>query len=133
MLPKRLLLATPLLLLAKAALAAPRVSRVRFHLPGNETPVTSFRTSAPAIHLLGDMVDVTTGMRVNMVWIAVNTEGTPPGFQIIDQPFVISDRRMDVLTGRLTLNGNPWPPGDYRVDILINAAPAGSGTFRVTA
>ena len=133
MLNKRTLLATPLLMLATPALAAPRVSRVRFHLPGNETPLTSFRPSAPAIHLLGDLAEVTQGMRVNMIWVAVDTEGTPPNFPILDQPFVIPARGLDVLTGRLTLNGNPWPAGAYRVDILINGAPAGSGTFRVAA
>lgn len=133
MLPKRLLFATPLLMFASAARAAPRISRIRFHLPTNETPLTTFQPSAPAIHLLAELAEMTPGMKVKVVWIASNTDGAPPDTQIIDQLFDIADRRIDTLRSRLTLNGNPWPLGDYRADLFINDAPAGSGTFRVAA
>ena len=133
MLPKRLLLATPLLMLSKAALASPRVARVRFHLPGNDTPVASFRPSAPAIHVLAELASATSGMQVRLVWFAVNTEDTPPNTRIIEQTINVTDRRMDTLRGNLTLNGAPWPTGEYRVDFLMIDAPVTSGTFRVAA
>lgn len=133
MLHKRLLLASPLLLLATTAQAAPRISRVRFHLPGNDTPVTSFRVSAPAIHALAELADATAGMQVKMVWYAVNTEDTPPNTRIIEQIVNVTDRRMDTLRGNLTLNGDPWPMGEYRLDFVMLDAPVISGTFRVAA
>ena len=133
MLPKRLLLATPLLLLAKAAMATPRVSRIRFHLPGNETPVTTFRPSAPAIHVVAELADATAGMQVKMIWIAVNTENTPPNTRLIDQTINITDRRMDTLRGNFSFNSIPFPPGDYRLDFLMLDAPITSGNFRVAA
>ena len=133
MLPKRLLLATPMLLLATVAKAEPRISRVRFHLPGDEAPVTSFRPSVPRIHVIAQLSNATAGMQVKMLWIAVDTQDRPRNVRLADQTLNITDQRIDTLRGNVGLNGNPWPVGEYRLDFLMLDLDVTSATFRVTA
>jgi hypothetical protein len=73
------------------------------------------------------------------MWTAATPVGTeitarwlgPDGQQITEDK-IVTDRAGDGYTSFHAANTNGWTPGTYRVEILLNGAPAGSTTFTVS-
>jgi hypothetical protein len=73
------------------------------------------------------------------MWTAATPVGTeitarwlgPDGQQITEDK-IVTDRAGDGYTSFHAANTNGWAPGTYRVEILLNGAPAGSTTFMVS-
>lgn len=77
------------------------------------------------------------------VYVSMWTADTPVGTEIaarwfgpdgqqITEDKIVTDRVGDGYTSFHAANTNGWKPGTYRVDILLNGAPAGSTTFTVS-
>ena len=77
------------------------------------------------------------------VYVSMWTADTPVGTEIaarwfgpdgqqITEDKIVTDRAGDGYTSFHAANTNGWKPGTYRVDILLNGAPAGSTTFTVS-
>lgn len=77
------------------------------------------------------------------VYVSMWTANTPVGTEIaarwfgpdgqqITEDKIVTDRAGDGYTSFHAANTNGWKPGTYRVDILLNGAPAGSTTFTVS-
>jgi hypothetical protein len=73
------------------------------------------------------------------MWTAATPVGTeisarwlgPDGQQITEDK-IVTDRAGDGYTSFHAANTSGWAPGTYRVEILLNGAPAGSTTFTVS-
>jgi hypothetical protein len=124
--------------------------------PPAEAPVAS----APAAPMGGARVErITVAKAVNTddspgetamafgpndtVYVSMWTANTPVGTEIaarwfgpdgqqITEDKIVTDRAGDGYTSFHAANTNGWKPGTYRVDILLNGAPAGSTTFTVS-
>ncbi|NJN55829.1 MAG: trypsin-like serine protease [Anaerolineae bacterium] len=68
--------------------------------------------------------------RVKATWTAVNAENVDPNYLIDEVEQSISGS--NTITFDLA-GDNPWPVGDYKVDLSINGEPSQSVTFRVQA
>ena len=77
------------------------------------------------------------------VYVSMWTANTPVGTEIsarwlgpdgqqITEDKIVTDRAGDGYTSFHAANTNGWAPGTYRVEILLNGAPAGSTTFTVS-
>jgi hypothetical protein len=77
------------------------------------------------------------------VYVSMWTANTPVGTEIaarwfgpdgqqITEDKIVTDRAGDGYTSFHAANTNGWTPGTYRVEILLNGAPAGSTTFTVS-
>lgn len=55
----------------------------------------------------------------------------PDGQQVTEDK-IVTDRPGDGYTSFHAANVNGWAPGTYRVEILVNGAPAGSTTFTIS-
>jgi hypothetical protein len=77
------------------------------------------------------------------VYVSMWTASTPVGTEIsarwlgpdgqqITEDKIVTDRAGDGYTSFHVANTNGWTPGTYRVEILLNGAPAGSTTFTVS-
>lgn len=55
----------------------------------------------------------------------------PDGQQVTEDK-IVTDRQGDGYTSFHAANVNGWASGTYRVDILVNGAPAGSTTFTIS-
>jgi hypothetical protein len=77
------------------------------------------------------------------VYISMWTAATPVGTEIAARWFgpngqqltedkIVTDKAGDGYTSFHAANVKGWAPGTYRVDILLNGAPAGSTTFTIS-
>lgn len=77
------------------------------------------------------------------VYVSMWTADTPVGTEIaarwfgpdgqqITEDKIVTDRAGDGYTSFHVANTKGWAPGTYRVEILLNGAPAGSTTFVVS-
>jgi hypothetical protein len=77
------------------------------------------------------------------VYVSMWTANTPVGTEIaarwfgpdgqqITEDKIVTDRAGDGYTSFHAANTSGWQTGTYRVDILLNGAPAGSTTFTVS-
>jgi hypothetical protein len=77
------------------------------------------------------------------VYVSMWTADTPVGTEIaarwfgpdgqqITEDKIVTDRAGDGYTSFHAANTKGWTPGTYRVEILLNGAPAGSTTFVVS-
>ncbi len=77
------------------------------------------------------------------VYVSMWTASTPVGTQIaarwfgpngqqITEDKIVTDKAGDGYTSFHAANTKGWAPGTYRVDILLNGAPAGSTTFTIS-
>src|SRR5687767_14573835 len=85
----------------------------------------------------------TTFGRSDTVYVSMWTASTPVGTEITARWFgpdgqqvtedkIVTDRPGDGYTSFHAANVNGWAPGSYRVEILVNGAPAGSTTFTIS-
>ena len=81
--------------------------------------------------------------RNDTVYVSMWTANTPVGTEIaarwygpdgqqITEDKIVTDRAGDGYTSFHAANTKGWAPGTYRVEILLNGAPAGSTTFTVS-
>lgn len=86
---------------------------------------------------------VTTFGKSDTVYVSMWTASAPVGTEITARWFgpdgqqvtedkIVTDRPGDGYTSFHAANVNGWTPGTYRVDILVNGAPAGSTTFTIS-
>jgi uncharacterized RDD family membrane protein YckC len=98
-----------------SATLAPNVSPN--HEPIN--PTTTFAPETPIIHVAFRVSQAQPGARLKAVWSAVNV-GTvaPPNSQLAESTLVLPGP----LPGnfRFTRGPQPWPVGDYKVDLYLN-------------
>jgi hypothetical protein len=84
----------------------------------------------------------TTFAKGDTVYVSMWTASAPVGTEITARWFgpdgqqvtedkIVTDRPGDGYTSFHAANVNGWAPGTYRVEILVNGAPAGSTTFTV--
>ena len=73
------------------------------------------------------------------MWTAAAPVGTEiaarwfgPNGQQITEDKIVTDKAGDGYTSFHAANTKGWAPGTYRVDILLNGAPAGSTTFTIS-
>lgn len=77
------------------------------------------------------------------VYVSMWTASAPVGTQIaarwfgpngqqITEDKIVTDKAGDGYTSFHAANTKGWAPGTYRVDILLNGAPAGSTTFTIS-
>ena len=81
--------------------------------------------------------------RMDTVYVSMWTASAPVGTEIAARWFgpngqqltedkVVTDKAGDGYTSFHAANVKGWAPGTYRVDILVNGAPAGSTTFTIS-
>lgn len=81
--------------------------------------------------------------RNDTVYVSMWTADAPVGTEItarwfgsdgqqITEDKIVTDRAGDGYTSFHAANTSGWTPGTYRVEILVNGAPAGSTTFTVS-
>jgi hypothetical protein len=86
---------------------------------------------------------VTTFAKGDTVYVSMWTAGAPVGTEVTARWFgpdgqqvtedkIVTDRAGDGYTSFHAANVNGWAPGTYRVEILVNGAPAGSTTFTIS-
>lgn len=77
------------------------------------------------------------------VYVSMWTASTPVGTEIaarwfgpngqqLNEDKIVTDKAGDGYTSFHAANVKGWAPGTYRVDILLNGAPAGSTTFTIS-
>lgn len=85
----------------------------------------------------------TTFGKADTVYVSMWTASAPVGTEITARWFgpdgqqvtedkIVTDRAGDGYTSFHAANVNGWTPGAYRVEILVNGAPAGSTSFTIS-
>ena len=90
-----------------------------------------FSARTPQLVLRATLVDVPPGSTVSVAWIAEKT--TVENYTFASATLVVdasSSRDIHVPVTRPT---SGWPPGDYRVDVWIDALPPAGTRFTVVA
>jgi hypothetical protein len=140
------------------AFAAPgcqkKTETAAYPAPGTETPAAAPAqpagarveriTVAKAVNSDSSPSEVATAFgRGDTVYVSMWTASTPVGTEIAARWFgpdgqqltedkIVTDRAGDGYTSFHAANVKGWAPGTYRVEILLNGAPAGSTTFTIS-
>ena len=150
-----LLIAAAVALAASTVACKKKVETAAYPPPGSEPPA-AMATAVPA----GARIErITVVKAVNSddspgdaatsfgpkdtVYISMWTAATPVGTEItalwfgpngqqITEDKIVTDKPGDGYTSFHAANTKGWAPGTYRVDILLNGAPAGSTTFTIS-
>lgn len=142
--------------LAAATVACKKkVETATYPAPGSEPPA-AMATAVPAGARIERVTVVkavnsddspgeaaTTFGPKDTVYVSMWTASTPVGTQIaarwfgpngqqITEDKIVTDKAGDGYTSFHAANTKGWAPGTYRVDILLNGAPAGSTTFTIS-
>ncbi|MEP6470785.1 MAG: hypothetical protein ABJC28_02130 [Acidobacteriota bacterium] len=142
--------------LAAATVACKKkVETATYPAPGSEPPV-AMATAVPAGARIERVTVVkavnsddspgeaaTTFGPKDTVYVSMWTASAPVGTQIaarwfgpngqqITEDKIVTDKAGDGYTSFHAANTKGWAPGTYRVDILLNGAPAGSTTFTIS-
>jgi hypothetical protein len=151
-----LILIAGAIVLAAATAACKKKVEVAAPAPASEPPV-AMATAVPAgahieritvakavnaDHSPGEAA--TTFGTKDTVYVSMWTANAPVGTEITARWFgptgqqmgtddkVVTDKAGDGYTSFHAANTKGWTPGTYRVDILLNGAPAGSTTFTIS-
>ena len=95
-------------------------------------PTSTFATTAPEINLAFRIKSVTPGATLKAVWTAVDVGAAA-------EPNTVMDETSSIVPGpapgtfRLRRGGNPWPVGDYRVDLFLDDQHVIGLPYRVVA
>lgn len=119
----------PPVAMATAVPAGARIERITVakavnadHSPGEAA--TAFGTK-DTVYVSMWTASAPVGTEVTARWFG------PDGQQITEDK-IVTDRPGDGYTSFHAANVNGWAPGTYRVEILVNGAPAGSTNFTVS-
>jgi serine protease Do len=93
------------------------------------TQATSTFNPDDTFYLIVDLANAPDSTTVKAEWTAVSVEGVDPNTLLDDVTLTSGD---GILTFDLT-NNNPWPAGEYKVDLYLNDELERTLTFRVTA
>lgn len=119
------------LLFAASVQAAPHFDEIVVSDSKDGDAVETFAPDAPMIYVRGHMVDISNGSKVTIVWTAIDTHGAAPDNYKIDSTDLIAAALTNSVTGSVSKPNNGWPPGKYRVDLLVEGKPGGSENFEV--
>jgi len=87
------------------------------HEPIN--PTTTFSPETPVIHVAFRVSQAQPGSRLKAVWSAVNVgTAAPPNSQLGESTVVLLGPSPGNF--RFTRGAEPWPVGDYKVDLYLN-------------
>jgi uncharacterized RDD family membrane protein YckC len=87
------------------------------HEPIN--PTTTFSPDAPVIYVAFRASQVQPGSRLKAVWTVVNVGAVaPPNSQLAESTVVLPGAAPGSF--RFTRGSQPWPVGDYKVDVYLN-------------
>lgn len=104
-------------------------ARMAFDQDGQN--VTSTFSPTDVFYVVADLANAPRGTKIDAKWIAVNAADTDPNLEFQTQTLDITDERF---TGNIYFqlsNDAAWPAGQYRVDLYLNDALAGSVEFSV--
>lgn len=121
------------LLFATAAVSAPHLEGLTVSDSKDGDAVDSFPTTTPKIYGHAGLVDVASGAKIVVSWIAVDTNGAAPPNYKIDSAEFTAGMIDNTATFDLSKPNNGWPIGKYRVEVTIDGKPAGSAKFEVEA
>ncbi|MBE2220819.1 MAG: trypsin-like peptidase domain-containing protein [Anaerolineae bacterium] len=126
---KALFLIFLLMLTACGGSAAPQISKVVLSKDEDGSRSTTVFGPTDTFYLIAD-ADGPENTSAKATWTAVNAENVDPNYLI--------DEVEQTYTGSNTLtfdlkSDNPWPVGEYKVDLSLNGEPVQSVTFRVQA
>jgi hypothetical protein len=142
--------------LAAATVACKKkVETAAYPAPGSE-PAAAVATAVPA----GARIEMITVVKAviaddspgeaatafgpkDTVYVSMWTASAPVGTEIaarwmdpsgkqLSEDKIVTDKAGDGYTSFHAANTKGWAPGTYRVDILLNGAPAGSTTFTIS-
>jgi hypothetical protein len=115
--------------LACGAPAAPGVSNMYMASDQDGTVKTSIFSPGQDFFVFFDVSNVATGTPFQSQWYALNAEGEDPNtaFHTIDYAL---EQGVTTVYFQLT-NPDPWPAGNYRVDIYMNGTKVGEQSFSV--
>ena len=142
--------------LAAATIACKKkVETAAYPAPGSEPPA-AVATAVPAGARIERITVVkavnsddspgeatTTFGSKDTVYVSMWTASAPVGTEIaarwfgpngqqLNEDKIVTDKAGDGYTSFHAANTKGWAPGTYRVDILLNGAPAGSTTFTIS-
>ena len=121
------------LLFATAAVCAPHLEGLAVSDSKDGDAMDSFPPTTPKIFGHADLVDVPSGAKIVVSWIAVDTKGVAPPNYKIDSAEFTAGMLTNTATFNLSKPNNGWPIGKYRVDVTIDGKPAGSEKFEIEA
>jgi hypothetical protein len=114
---------------APAIPSAPAVSNIYMATdPEGKSPTSTF-TPDQDFFVFFEVNNVPAGTPFQSQWFVLNVEGEDPNtaFHTIDYAL---EENVELVYFQLT-NPDPWPAGDYRVDIYMNGNQVGNATFSV--
>lgn len=149
------LIATAVALAVSTAACKKKVETAAYPPPGSEPPAAMATavpagvrieriTVAKAVNADNSPGEAATAFgRADTVYVSMWTASAPVGTEIAARWFapngqqltedkVVTDKAGDGYTSFHAGNVKGWAPGTYRVDILVNGAPAGSTTFTIS-
>ena len=109
----------------------PMVSNLRMALDQEGRDIRSSFAPNDIFYAVAEIANAPRGTKLETKWIAVNTMGADPNFEFQTQTLDLTD---ETVTGKIYFqlsNDKPWPAGQYRVELYLNSAPAGSAGFIV--
>lgn len=89
-----------------------------------------FKPDTPKLFLRAKLAGLPKGAKLKSAWIAEKTKVAPPNYEIdsaVHPPGSFTNRA----TFTMTKPNKGWPPGDYRVDLLINDKVVNSVKFQI--
>jgi hypothetical protein len=107
------------------------VSNFRTALDKDGKEVTSTFSPSDVIYAVTDLASAPRGAKIEVKWIAINAADTEPNFQFDSQTIEITDEIFTGTTFFQLSNDEPWPVGQYRVDLYLNDTLVESVEFNV--
>lgn len=130
-----LILAMFTLLLAMLACAGiettPTVSNIR--MTTDDTGKTPTSTYAPGadFYVFADLAGLQAGSLIQSKWYAVDAEGVEANLEINTSDYSYESGISYVYFQLSTTDGGDWPPGSYRVELLLDGTKVGEQGFTV--
>ncbi len=113
----------------EVSVSTARIAEARLAKDQAGGQVTTTFAPTDTFYLLVDLANAPDDTRVKASWTAVDVEGAAPNTVLDDVELTSSDA---TLTFDLT-NDNPWPAGDYQVELFLNGELDRTLSFRVAS
>jgi hypothetical protein len=97
---------------------------------GSTTSTTTFPTTTRAIYARWQVHGLRPFAKVRAVWIADNTENAPANYKI-DETSTVVKTSDSAGTFALDRPDDGWTPGDYRVELYVDNAPAATVKLKI--